>query len=68
MFLVAVTSCDSATTTDNLSCKASTQVVSNLTHEACTQTLNDNEQPENRYVTNPVKLVGVIKCAYSIMF
>jgi hypothetical protein len=58
-----VTTCNIATTTDNptsetgtqvwsremnLRRDVGTQVDSNLTHEASTQTPNDNEQPENR--------------------
>ena len=68
MFQVAITARDGASSTDNPSCEASTQVVSNLTHEASTQTSNDNEQPENRYITNPIKSEGVVKHAYSVMF
>jgi len=58
---------DNFTSTENLSCEASTQVQSNLTSEASSQTCDGSSQAGSRYVTKPVKLVGVIKCAYSVV-
>ena len=58
---------DNLTLMENVSCEASTQVQSNLTGEASTQTWDGSAQAGSRYVTKPVKSVEVIKCAYSVM-
>jgi hypothetical protein len=58
---------DNSTSTENLSCEASTQVQSNLAREASTQTCDGSAQAGSRNVTKPVKSVGVIKCDYSVM-
>jgi len=67
MFQDAVATQDTWTATENPSCEASTQVQSDLTVEASTQTYDAIPQAGSRYVIRLLKSVGVIKCAYSVM-
>ncbi len=67
MFQDVVATQDNSTSTENLSCEASTQVQSNLTGEASTQTCDASAQEGSRYVKILVKSVGVIACDYSVM-
>ena len=64
MFQEPVATLDSSTSMENLSCEAGTQVHSNLTTEASTQTCDKSGQAGCRYFTKPVKSVGVIKYTY----
>jgi hypothetical protein len=67
MFQNAVATQHTWTETENLSCEASTQVQSDLTVEASTQTCDPIAQAGSRYVIKLLKSVGVIKCGYSVI-